>query len=54
VAITDCYDALTTKRSYNSPMSPTDAVTMMTEKLASRFDPDLLKALHSVMIAIKN
>lgn len=53
VAITDCYDALTTKRSYNSPMSPTDAVTMMKEKLASRFDPDLLKALHSVMIAVK-
>ena len=54
VAITDCYDALTTKRSYNAPVSPTDAVTLMMEKLASRFDPDLLKALHSVMVSIKS
>jgi len=53
VAITDCYDALTTKRSYNQPMSPTDAITMMREKLSSRFDPGLLKALGSVMSSIK-
>ncbi len=53
VAITDCYDALTTKRSYNTPMSPTDAVTMMKEKLGTRFDPDLLKALYSVMLTVK-
>jgi HD-GYP domain-containing protein (c-di-GMP phosphodiesterase class II) len=53
VAISDCYDALTTKRSYNTPMSPTDAVNMMREKLHTRFDPDLMKALHSVMTAVK-
>jgi HD-GYP domain-containing protein (c-di-GMP phosphodiesterase class II) len=54
VAITDCYDALTTKRSYNTPMSPTDAVTMMKEKLGNRFDPDLINALHSVMLTVKH
>ena len=53
VAITDCYDALTTKRSYNNPMSPTDAVNMMNEKLTARFDPDLLKALYSTLLQIK-
>ncbi|MBK9294486.1 MAG: HD domain-containing protein [Oligoflexia bacterium] len=49
VAITDTYDALTTKRSYNVPMSPQDALTLMKEKLAGRFDPDLLKAMYSVL-----
>ncbi len=54
VAITDCYDAMTTKRSYNAPMSPIDAVTMMKEKLGNRFDPDLIKALYSVMLTLKS
>lgn len=49
VALCDTYDALTTKRSYNEPMSPTNALTLMTEKLAGRFDPDLLKAMYQVL-----
>lgn len=49
VAITDTYDALTTKRTYNQPMSPKDAVSFMTTKLQSKYDPDLLNALSSVM-----
>ncbi|MBK7961346.1 MAG: HD domain-containing protein [Bdellovibrionales bacterium] len=53
VAITDTYDAMTTQRSYNSPMSPFDAVTMMKEKLAGRYDPDMLKALYSVLFKMK-
>ena len=52
VAITDTYDAMTTQRSYNHPMKPHDAVTMMKEKLASRYDPDMLKAMHSVLFKI--
>ena len=52
VAITDTYDALTTQRSYNVPMKPLDAVTMMKEKLAGRYDPDLLKAMYSVLFKI--
>lgn len=53
VAITDTYDAMTTQRSYNVPMSPTDAVTMMKEKLAGRYDPDMLKAMYSILFKLK-
>lgn len=53
VAITDTYDAMTTQRSYNTPMTPIDAITMMKEKLAGRYDPDMLKALHSVLFKLK-
>lgn len=53
VAITDTYDAMTTQRSYNVPLKPIDAVTMMKEKLAGRYDPDMLKAMYSVLFKIK-
>jgi HD-GYP domain-containing protein (c-di-GMP phosphodiesterase class II) len=53
VAITDTYDAMTTQRSYNTPLAPLDAVTMMKEKLAGRYDPDMLKAMYSVLFKIK-
>lgn len=53
VAITDTYDAMTTQRSYNVPMKPLDAVTMMKEKLAGRYDPEILKAMYSVLFKIK-
>lgn len=53
VAITDTYDAMTTQRSYNTPLKPLDAVTMMKEKLAGRYDPEILKAMYSVLFKIK-
>lgn len=53
VAITDTYDAMTTQRSYNVPMKPLDAVTMMKEKLSGRYDPEMLKAMHSVLFKLK-
>jgi HD-GYP domain-containing protein (c-di-GMP phosphodiesterase class II) len=53
IAITDTYDAMTTQRSYNVPMTPTDALTMMKEKLAGRYDPDMLNAMHSVLFHLK-
>lgn len=53
VAITDTYDAMTTQRSYNVPMTPVDAVTMMKEKLAGRYDPDMLKAMYSILFKLK-
>jgi putative nucleotidyltransferase with HDIG domain len=49
VAICDTYDALTTKRSYNQPMPPPEAVEFISTKLAGRYDPDILKALNSVL-----
>jgi HD-GYP domain-containing protein (c-di-GMP phosphodiesterase class II) len=52
VALTDTYDALTTRRSYNQPMNPKEALTMMRDKLSGRFDPDLLKAMYSVLFNI--
>jgi len=51
VAISDTYDAMTTQRSYNKPMTPNDAVEMISNKLKDRYDPDLLKALREVMFA---
>lgn len=53
VAITDTYDAMTTQRSYNVPLQPFDAVTMMRDKLAGRYDPEILKAMYSVLFKIK-
>jgi HD-GYP domain-containing protein (c-di-GMP phosphodiesterase class II) len=52
VAITDTYDAMTTQRSYNVPLKPFDAVTMMKEKLAGRYDPEFLKAMYSVLFKL--
>jgi putative nucleotidyltransferase with HDIG domain len=53
IAITDTYDALTTKRSYNQPMSPADAIGFMSTKLAGRYDADLLKAMNSVLFKMQ-
>jgi HD-GYP domain-containing protein (c-di-GMP phosphodiesterase class II) len=52
-AIADTYDAMTTQRSYNVPLKPIDAVTMMKEKLAGRYDPEILKAMYSVLFRLK-
>lgn len=52
VAITDTYDAMTTQRSYNVPLKPFDAVSMMKEKLAGRYDPEFLKAMYSVLFKL--
>ncbi|MBN8536685.1 MAG: HD-GYP domain-containing protein [Deltaproteobacteria bacterium] len=53
VAICDTYDAMTTQRSYNTPLKPTEALTMMRDKLAGRYDPDMLKAMYSVLFKIQ-
>lgn len=53
VAITDTYDALTTKRSYNEPMTPRDAVEFMSTKLKGKYDADLLKAMNSVLFKME-
>jgi putative nucleotidyltransferase with HDIG domain len=53
VAITDTYDALTTKRSYNEPMSPIAAVEFISTKLAAKYDPKMIKALNSILFKIR-
>ena len=49
IAVTDTYDALTTKRSYNEPLTPKDAVRFINENIADRYDKDILKAMSSVI-----
>lgn len=53
VAIADTFDALTTKRSYNEPMSIPSAIEFMNEKLRDRFDSEPLKALTSLSLILK-
>lgn len=53
VSVADTYDALTTKRSYNDPMRPTDAIDLMSGKLAGRYDVDVIKALVSIFQKLK-
>lgn len=53
IALTDTFDAMTTQRSYNVPLKAQDALTMMKEKLSGRYDPEMLKAMHSVLFKMK-
>jgi HD-GYP domain-containing protein (c-di-GMP phosphodiesterase class II) len=53
VSVADTYDALTTKRSYNEPMRPTDAIELMTGKLASRYDVEVVRALVGIFQKLK-
>lgn len=53
VAITDTYDALTTKRSYNEPKNPIDALEFMKNKLSGRYDADMLEAMYSVLFKME-
>lgn len=53
VALTDTYDAMTTQRSYNTPLRPTDALNMMKNKISGRFDPDMLNAMYSILFKME-
>lgn len=53
VAVADTYDALTTKRSYNEPMRPTDAIELMGTKLAGKYDPDVMRAMVAIFQRLK-
>jgi len=52
IAISDTYDAMTTQRSYNQPMTPKDAIEFMTTKLKDRYDPEYLRVLREVMFQL--
>lgn len=52
VAIADTFDALTTQRSYNKPMSPKDAILFITTKIKDKYDPEILKALGTLASAL--
>lgn len=53
IALTDTFDALTTQRSYNKPMTPSAALEFMRTKLAGRYDEDLLKAMYEVLFQME-
>lgn len=53
IALTDTFDALTTQRSYNTPMTPREALNFITQKLGAKYDPDLLKAMNSVLFQME-
>lgn len=53
VALTDTFDALTTQRSYNKPMSPSSALEFMKSKLAGRYDEDMLRAMYEVLFQME-
>ena len=46
VAIADVFDALTTKRSYHSAISPTEALNTMFGMQPGKFDPAIFKAFN--------
>ncbi|MCB0413239.1 MAG: HD domain-containing protein [Bdellovibrionales bacterium] len=52
VALTDTFDALTTKRSYNTPLTPAEALEFMKTKLAGKYDEDLLSAMYDVLFSM--
>ncbi|NCN95318.1 MAG: HD domain-containing protein [Bdellovibrionales bacterium] len=49
VSVADTYDALTTKRSYQDPMTPKVAIEFMRDRLKQKFDPDVMKAMLEVL-----
>jgi len=49
VAITDCYDALTSRRPFREAYSPDIALTLMWTELKHKFDPVYLKIFMNVM-----
>lgn len=54
VAVADTYDALTTRRSYSEPMTPTDAIDLMSSKLKKRYDPEVMRALLAVFQKLRS
>jgi HD-GYP domain-containing protein (c-di-GMP phosphodiesterase class II) len=52
LAIVDTFDAMTTQRSYNKPLSPEEALRTMSQELKGRYDPEMLKAMTEVLFLI--
>jgi putative nucleotidyltransferase with HDIG domain len=43
ITLTDAYDAMTTRRCYGSPLSPTDATAELWRCAGTHFDPDVMQ-----------
>lgn len=51
IAIADVYDALTSARSYRSPMAPEEALAIITQGAGSHFDPQLAHQFSAIALA---
>jgi hypothetical protein len=49
IAIADCFDACTTLRSYQLPMSPATAINLMKDLAGEFLDPDLVNSFSAMM-----
>jgi HD-GYP domain-containing protein (c-di-GMP phosphodiesterase class II) len=49
IAVTDVYDALVSKRAFRAAMYPMQAVEIVQQQSDRKFDPDVVKALESVV-----
>ena len=52
VAVADFFDAVTTKRSYHSPLSMNDAVAIMENTVGKKIDPEIFEALRATVTDI--
>ncbi len=49
IAVTDVYDALTSRRPFRNPVYPVSAMDFMEAGAGTKFDPNILKALQNVI-----
>lgn len=49
-AVADVYDALTSRRPYKEPWSPSQALALLREQAGSQFDPEVVDAFAAVML----
>jgi HD-GYP domain-containing protein (c-di-GMP phosphodiesterase class II) len=49
ICVADAYDAITSKRTYNNPMSPTDAVDEIENNAGSQFSPSVVESLRNAL-----
>ena len=48
IAVTDCFDALTSARAYRAPLSPTQALESLQASAGTHFQPELVRAFVEV------
>lgn len=54
MAVTDVFDALTSKRSYKEPFPFAESVCIISDEAGKHFDPVVVRAFLSIKDALKN
>ncbi|HDS74438.1 MAG TPA: HD domain-containing protein, partial [Firmicutes bacterium] len=49
ICVADAYDAITSKRTYNKPLSPLKAVEEIERNSGTQFDPEVVSALRNAL-----